>query len=47
MWERMMGEETKLVITSIVEIKVLWLIVGGVLGFIECELLKNRDKWDR
>ena len=43
----MMAEETKLVITSIVEIKVLWLIFGGGLGFIVCELLKHRHKWER
>tara|TARA_R100001015_G_C4470835_1_gene54573 strand:- start:85 stop:216 length:132 start_codon:yes stop_codon:yes gene_type:complete len=43
----MMGEETKLVITSLAEIKILWLIFGGVLGFIVCEVLKHRNKWDR
>tara|TARA_R100000231_G_C5194934_1_gene125548 strand:+ start:151 stop:282 length:132 start_codon:yes stop_codon:yes gene_type:complete len=43
----MMGEETKLVITSLAEIKVLWLIFGGVLGFIVCEIIKHRNKWDR
>ena len=40
-------EETKLVITHIAEVKVLWMMFGGILGFTLCEILKHRQKWDR
>ena len=39
-------EQTREIIINIAEIKVLWCLLGGVLGFILSEI-KNKQKWDK
>ena len=39
-------EETKEIIISIAEVKVLWLVFGAVIGFILCEI-KYNNKWGK
>tara|TARA_R100001463_G_scaffold24913_1_gene59336 strand:- start:206 stop:328 length:123 start_codon:yes stop_codon:yes gene_type:complete len=39
-------EETREIIINIAEIKLLWCLLGGVLGFIFCEI-KYKKKWDK
>tara|TARA_R100000541_G_scaffold41593_1_gene49029 strand:+ start:2852 stop:2974 length:123 start_codon:yes stop_codon:yes gene_type:complete len=35
-------EETTQVIINIAEIKILWCMLGAILGFILCEIKNNR-----
>ena len=35
-------EQTEEIVINIAEIKILWCILGGILGFILCEI-KNRQ----
>ena len=39
-------EETKEIIISIAEVKVLWLVFGAVIGFLLCEI-KYNNKWGK